>query len=48
MSAEVTKNSVGRYLAWCEAHEDGWQAATKKTAQKWAERHNATEHGENK
>ena len=45
MSAEVEKRpNVRRWRAWCNQHQDGYQAGTKKTAQKWADKHNAEEH----
>ncbi len=44
MSATVEKRPSGRWLAWCEYHQDGYQAGTKKTAAKWADAHNAAEH----
>lgn len=47
MTATVTKRpNVNRWRAWCEKCQDGYQAGTKKTADKWADRHNTTEHPE--
>jgi hypothetical protein len=45
MSAEVTKRpNINRWLAWCEYHQDGYQAGSKRTAAKWANKHNAEHH----
>lgn len=43
MTAELTKNSQGRWLAWCEYHQDGYQGG-KATAAKWATKHNYYHH----
>ena len=39
----VSKNSQGRWIAWCEYHQDGYQG-TKRTADKWAGKHDAEFH----
>ena len=43
MVAEVQKRNPRRYLAWCEACQDGYQGG-KATAAKWAANHNAARH----
>lgn len=46
MTATVEPTSIARrFRAWCEVHQDGWNG-TKKTAQKWADKHNAEHHPE--
>lgn len=42
MKTEVKQNTQGRYLAWCEPCQDGYQG-TKRTAQKWADAHDITD-----
>jgi len=46
MTADVQKLPSGLFRAWCEDHQDGIQARTKKTSQRWAERHNTNDHQE--
>ncbi|QGZ17163.1 hypothetical protein HYQ19_gp064 [Arthrobacter phage DrYang] len=44
--AEVEKTTVPRrWRAYCETHQDGWNG-TKRTAEKWAAKHNAEHHKE--
>lgn len=46
MNATVERRPVTppRWRAWCEQCQDGYQAGTKKTAERWADKHNKERH----
>jgi hypothetical protein len=42
ITTTVKKNTQGKWLAWCEPCQDGYQGG-KRAAQGWADRHDITD-----